>query len=86
MATIQTLEALRDQVKQMHQNKQVIHVSISNSHPKVTLVDVPVHIQYASSQVFWIEREDRKQLFCNSFQYADLLTRRIEIKELDLHF
>lgn len=83
MATIQTLEALRERIKQMHQNKQVIHVSISNSHPKVALVDLPVHIQYASSQVFWIEREDHKQLFCNSFQYADLLTGRIVIRELN---
>lgn len=83
MATIQTLDALRERVKQMQQSKQVIHVSISNSHPKVTLVDLPVHIQYASSQVFWIEREDHKQLFCNSFQYADLLTGRIVIRELN---
>ena len=84
MNSTQTLDVLRDRIKQLHQTKQVVHVSISNSHPKVVLVDVPVHIQYASSQVFWIEREDKKQLFCNSFQYADLLTHRIEIRELEL--
>lgn len=82
MNTTQTLDALRDRVKQLHKTKQIVHVSISNSHPKVVLVDLPVHIQYASSQVFWIEREDKRPLFCNSFQYADLLTHRIELKEL----
>ncbi len=82
MGSMQQLDLLREKIKQMQQNKQIIHVSISNSHPKVVLVDVPVHIQFASSQVFWIEREDKKHLFCNSFQYADLLTHRIEIKEL----
>ena len=82
MNTTQMLDALRARVRQLHQSKSIIHVSISNSHPTVVMVDVPVRILYASAQVFWIEREDRKPLFCNSFQYADLLTHRIEIKEL----
>lgn len=82
MNTIKTLDMLREQIKEMHRSKQTIHVSISNSHPKVCLIDVPVTIQYASAQVFWIERTDKIPLFCNSFQYADLLTHRIEIHEL----
>ena len=82
MSTIQTLDALREQIRRMQQTKETIHVSLSNSHPKVSLINVPAVIQYASSQIFWIERVDKKPLFCNSFQYADLVTGRIQIREL----
>ncbi len=82
MSTIQTLDALRERIRTMQQTKETIHVSLNNSHPKVCLIDVPAVVQYASSQIFWIEREDKKQLFCNSFQYADLMTGRIQIREL----
>ena len=82
MNTTQTLDALRAQIKALHASGQIVHVSISNSHPKVSLIDVPVRIRFASAQLFGIEREDKQTLFCNSFQYADLLTHRIDIQEL----
>lgn len=83
MSTTQQLDALRSQIRQFKESGQVIHVTLTNTHPKVSLIDLPVIIQYASSQIFWIERVDKKSLFCNSFQYADLVTGRIEIHELN---
>lgn len=82
MSTIQSLDALRERIQKMQKSKETIHVSLNNSHPKVSLIDVPAVVKYASAQIFWIERTDHKQLFCNSFQYADLMTGRIQIREL----
>lgn len=82
MSTTRQLDALRSQIRELKQSGRTVHVTISNTHPKISLIDLPVIIQYASSQIFWIERVDKKSLFCNSFQYADLLTGRVEIQEL----
>lgn len=81
--TVQTLNVLRRDIFCFHQQKQIIHVSISMAHPKINLVQVPVFIKHVSAQLFLIERTDHLPLPHSAFQYADLITRRIVIHELE---
>ena len=82
--TIQTLDQLRCKILGFYQEKRIIHVSISLTHPKTNLIQVPVRIKHVSSQLFLIERTEPLPLPVSAYQYADMLTRRIVIQELDV--
>lgn len=83
MSHMQTLDLFRSRLAVLKQSGHPVHVSITQSHPKITLVELPVRIKHVSAQLFVIERLDGKLLPCTSYQYADLLTRRITIHELN---
>ena len=81
--TIQTLERFRHTILGFYQEKRTIHVSINITHPKTNLIQVPARIKHVSSQLFVIEPIDPLYLPISAFQYADLLTRRIIIQEME---
>ena len=83
MSSLQTLDELRTQLIRLQKSGQTVHASITHSQPKITLFDLPIRVKHASAQLFIIERTDGKALTYSTYQYVDLITRRIVIRELN---
>lgn len=84
MSTNQTLDTLRQQVQTLCCTKQEIHVDLAVPHLKLCCNDAQATLLGAYRHVFTIEERLTGRPVTHTFQYADLLTGRITIRELPI--
>lgn len=77
------VDLIRDKIAKLYETNPNIHVNVSLTHPKLCLINVPAVIRGVYPHIFRIEEQSDGASKCHTLQYNDVLTRRIEIIELD---
>ena len=77
-----TIEEVRKELERLYKECPNIHISVSMSHPKVSVREAPVKITGVYRSIFRIEEKEVERPRFFSLQYSDLLTGKIKIKEL----
>lgn len=78
-----SLDIIKRRIGRLYAVKPNVHVNVSLSHPKLELRDDPVTIKGVYPHVFRIEEYTSGEPKCHTLQYADVLTKQIEIVELE---
>lgn len=77
------LDFIKLRIKKLYESKPNIHINISIAHPKLNLTNDPVIIKGVYPHVFRIEECSSGVPKCHTLQYTDVLTKQIEIIELE---
>lgn len=77
------LDLIRKKIRFLHENHPEIHINVSIAHPKLELRGVTAVIREVYPNVFRIETQEKSCAKLYTLQYADVLTHRIEILELE---
>lgn len=80
MAT--SLDIIKSQIKRLYDTHPNIHINVSITRPKVDLKNEPVIIKGVYPHIFQIEERSSGSPKCHTLQYADVLTKQIEILEM----
>ena len=75
-------DSIRLRIEQLYKTNPHVHLNVSLSHPKLTLVNVPAVILGVYPHIFRIEECCDGMPKCHTLQYSDVVTKRIEILEL----
>ncbi|MBQ7962010.1 MAG: hypothetical protein IJ289_05365 [Clostridia bacterium] len=75
-------ESIRNKIAELYKIHPEIHISIETTHPKLTLVNGPAVIKRVYSHIFQVEEKSSGSPQCHTFQYTDILIKKVEIKEL----
>ncbi len=75
-------EKIRNQIKNLYQNAPRIHVSVSQTRPKISLKNAEATIVGAYAHFFRIEIVLRGKIEYFSIRYADILANQTSIDEL----
>lgn len=75
------LNLIREKIQHQQKVNPRIHISFSTSHPKTTLKSITAIIQEIYPNVFRVKECDCPYPKYHTLQYADVLTKRIEILE-----
>lgn len=77
-----TLDFIKNRVKNLYETNPDIHINLSMSHPRVCVKNDPVKIIGVYKNVFRIEEHSNGSPQIHTFQYTDILTKQIEIAEI----
>ena len=77
------LDSIRDKIQQLYEKNPNIHISISIQHPKLCLKNDHAVIKEVYPRVFRLEEYSTGVPVCHTVQYAEVLTKQIQIAELD---
>lgn len=77
------LDIIKNKIKILYETNPNIHINISMTHPKICLRNDPVKITGIYKNVFRIEENSSGSPKCHTLQYTDILTKQIEIVELN---
>lgn len=77
-----SLNAIKHGVQRLYATNPNIHINVSVSQPKTHLKNHPVTIKAVYPNVFRVEDHSGDALSCHTVQYAEVLTRQVEIIEL----
>ena len=77
------LELIKKGVRRLYEKHPNVHLDVSFTHPKLHLENDPVVIKGVYANFFRIEERSGDTARCHSLQYADVLTGRIRIHELN---
>lgn len=77
-----SLDVVKSGIQRLYKSNPKIHISVSMSHPKISLKNEPVTITGVYNHIFQIEETTFGSPKRHTLQYADVLTNRIEIAEL----
>lgn len=77
-ASAETIESAKARIKAQFESHPRIRINVAITHSKV-VQDADVTITGVYPHVFCVEENDAGTPLCHTFQYADLITRRVEI-------
>lgn len=77
-----SLDRVKQKIKNLYETNPHIHVNVAMNHPKLHLQNAPVTIKGVYPHIFQIEEYSRGVPECHTLQYADVVSRQIEIVEL----
>ena len=77
------LELIKNKIKHLYENNPEIHINVMINHPKTEITNDLATIKGVYSHVFRIEEYSKDRPQCHTLQYTDVMTGRIEIKELE---
>lgn len=77
------LDLIRKKICFLYENHPEIHINVSIAHPKLEMHGVTAIIREVYPNVFRIETQEKPCSKMYTLQYADVLTRRVEILELE---
>ena len=77
-----SLNAIKNKVKQLYVTNPNIHINVSLSQPKIRLRNHPVTIKSVYPNVFRIEDNQDGTSSFHTLQYSEILTKQLEIVEL----
>ncbi len=77
-------EKVRKGIQALYERNPEIHISVSQTRPKVVLKNAKVTIVGVYLHIFCIEECTRGILTRHSIRYADILSNSIQIAELNL--
>ena len=75
------IEIVRMKMKNLYESNPAVHVNVSISNPKTSIFNEPAVIKGVYPHLFRIED---KRGETHTLKYTDLLTRNIEIQELNI--
>lgn len=78
------IEYIKDKIFNLYKTNPKVHVNICMTNPKVNIKNDIAIIRGAYKNIFQIEETSSGFAKTHTFQYKDVLTKRIEIVELDL--
>lgn len=78
-----SLDSIKRKIAYLYKNHPKIHVNISLSRPKINLQNDPAKIVGIYPNVFIIEESSSGAVKSHTLQYIDVLTKQIEIVELN---
>lgn len=76
------LDIIREDIKKLYSENKEIHINVSLSRPKLTLLNQTVKIKGVYSHIFMIEECSTGAPKTYTLQYSDVLLGHIEIEEL----
>ena len=76
-------DKLKDLIAELYKTAPDIHISISLSRPKLTVVNEPVRIVGVYAHIFMIEERSTGNPRMHSLSYTQLLTDKVRIAEID---
>lgn len=77
------LDSLREKIRGLYETNPNIHVNITIQHPKLCLKNDPAVIKEIYPRVFRLEEYSSGIPKCHTVQYAEVLTKQIQIVELE---
>ena len=77
-----SLDVIKQKINRLYQTHTEIHISVSMSHPKVSVQNDVATIKGIYPHIFQIEEYSSDTPKCHTIQYADILTRSVKISEL----
>ena len=83
MTKMNALDAIRENIQALYERNPHIHVNISIRHPKLCLKNDPAFIKEVYPRVFRLEEYSSGSPVCHTVQYAEVLTKQIQIVELE---
>ena len=78
-----TLSIIKSKIQELYQSNPNIHIHVSIAKPRIILKNEPVVIKGVYPHIFQIEEQYGDTVKCHTLQYADILTKNIQILELD---
>ena len=83
MSDIYSMQQIRQQILERYERDPEIRINVSIARPRLRLSNVPVKITGVYAHVFQIEETSAGQARRHTLQYTDVLTRNIEILDLE---
>lgn len=80
---MKNVDYIKSEIERLYKTKPEIHISVKLTHPKINVEDAPAKIVGIYRNIFQIEECDSGMPASHTFQYGDVLTGRIVIRELD---
>lgn len=77
------MEMIKSKIKQLYATKPFIHINVTLTNPRVNLKNQPAVIKAVYPHIFQIEECNCDNPKRYTLQYTDVLTKQIEIAELD---
>lgn len=78
-----SLDEIRAKIKNLYDTNPNIHVNVSTTGPKISLSNVPAVITGVYPHIFQIVDTESKNAKSYTLQYTDVLTKHVEIIELE---
>ena len=78
------IEYIKDRIFNLYKTNPKVHVNICMTNPKVNINNDSAVIKGVYKNIFQIEETNSGFAKTHTFQYNDVLTKRIEIVELNL--
>ena len=82
MSDIYELEQIRRRISERYRSDPNIRINVSLRQPRLHLCDVPVRITGVYRHIFQVEEDSSGQPKRHALQYADVLTRDIELLDI----
>ena len=79
-----SIPMLRNMVQELFKTAPRVHLNVAISHPKVNLLNEEATITGVYNNIFTVEEFSGGNTKRHTLQYADLITRCVEIIELHL--
>lgn len=77
-------EKVRKRIQELYEKSPKIHISVSQTRPKVSVKQAEATIVGAYLHIFCIEENSRGRAIRHSIRYADICSNFIRIEELNL--
>ena len=78
-----TFDVIKSKLKTLYESNPNIHMNVSISRPKLCLKNEPVILKGVYSHIFQIEEHSCGFPKYHTVQYAEVMTKEIEILELN---
>lgn len=78
-----TTDHIKNRIIELYNTNPNVHVNVCITSPKVNVKNDPVLIKGVYKNIFQIEETSSGFAKTHTFQYNDVLTKRIQIVELD---
>lgn len=79
-----SVDVIKEKIEVLYKTNPNIHIDITMTSPKVRLKDEPVVIKGVYKNFFQIEEKSSGLARLRTHPYCDIITKRIEIRELFL--
>lgn len=77
-----SLDLLRNKIKNLYEQDPNIHINIQMTSPRISLKNEPVIIKGVYPRIFKIEETTSGFHKSYTIQYAELITKQVEVLEL----
>ncbi len=76
------IEKIKTGICKLYEKGEVIHITITLTHPRINLKEAPAEIKGVYPHVFRVEEHGVPNPKGYTLQYTDLLTNNVKISEL----
>ncbi len=77
------LDTIKSKIRGLYESNPNIHINVSISHPKVCLKNEPAVLKGVYPHIFQIEEHSSGYPKCHTVQYTDVITKQVEIVEME---